>query len=320
MSDDRELRAIIKRGGLITLANWPVLLVQFIAESVFKILLGVPVAGGLFLVGLVVGQDISGLLAGLFAGDFREVVTETLSALATRPAGLAAFLLSLAIIVLGGSAFTFVIKAGTVAVLADAEREAGAIERPPLRWSQLQTARRFSTSAFRAGCRRFGPRYVRLGALLLGFYGVLAAGFLIVLWFAYNGLNDAEWSLAASLVSMAVVVVITLANFLYLLLQMIMTFDDVSLRTAAGRVTLYLRRGGRRVAAVFLVILSLVLVSTIASFVATGALGLISFVPLVGLAVFPIQAVAWLLRGLFFQYLGLTGLGAYLTLYRSEAR
>ena len=118
---------------------------------------------------------------------------------------------------------------------------------------------------------------------------------------------------------MALVGLITIANFVYLLIQMIMAFDDVGLRTALGRTLRYLRRGGRRVFAVFVIILSLVLVSTIASFVATGALGLISFVPLVGLAVFPIQAVAWLLRGLFFQYLGLTGLGAYLTLYRGEA-
>ena len=320
MHDDRELRAIIKRGGLITLANWPVLVVQFIAESVFKILLGVPVAGGLFLVGLVIGQDITGLMASLLAGNLREVVAATLSALATRPAGLAAFLISLAIVVVGGSAFTFVIKAGTVAVLAEAERQAGAIERPPLRWSQLQTARRFSTSAFRAGCRRFGPRYVRLGAILLALYGVLAAAFLVVLWTAYNSLTESQWSVVASLVSTAVVVLITLTNFVYLLLQMIIAFDDVGLRTAAVRTASYLQRGARRVTAVFLVVLSLVLVSTIASFVATGALGLISFVPLVGLAVFPIQAVAWLLRGLFFQYLGLTGLGAYLTLYRGEAR
>jgi hypothetical protein len=322
MTDDRELRAIIKRGGLITLANWPVLVIQFIAESVFKILLGVPVAGGLLLVGLVVGQDISGLLGSLLAGDLREVVTATLEALETRPAGLAAFLVSLMLVIVGGSAFTFVIKAGTVAVLADAERRAGAIERPPLRWSALREARRFSTEAFRAGCRRLGPRYVKLGAVLLAFYALLGAGVLVAMVLGYGLLVETPgwWSIVASLVSISLVVLITLANFVYLLLQMIMAFDDVGLRTAFVRTLRYVTRGARRVFAVFLIVLSLVLVATMASFVATGALGLISFVPLVGLAVFPIQAVAWLLRGLFFQYLGLTGLGAYLTLYRGEAR
>ena len=49
------------------------------------------------------------------------------------------------------------------------------------------------------------------------------------------------------------------------------------------------------------------------------ALGLISFGPFVGLAVFPLQAIAWFVRGMLFQYLGLTALGSYLTLYRGHA-
>jgi hypothetical protein len=322
MPDERGLRAIIKRGGLITLANWPVLIVQFIAESIFKILLGVPVAGGLFLVGLAVGQDITGLLASLFAGDFREVVTATLSALATQPAGLAAFVISLVIVTLGGAALTFVVKAGTVSVLADGERAAGPIERPPLRWSQWLEARRFTPDAFLDGCRRLGVRYVKLGVILLGFYLGLGVAYLAVIYSGYHLLPNtpALWSLVAFFASCALVLLITVANFAYLLLQMIIAFDDVGLRSAARRTVQYLRHDTKRVVAVFLIVLSLVLVSTMASFVATGALGLISFVPLVGLAVFPIQAVAWLLRGLFFQYLGLTGLGAYLALYRGEAR
>ena len=43
--------------------------------------------------------------------------------------------------------------------------------------------------------------------------------------------------------------------------------------------------------------------------------GLIAFVPLVGLAVFPLQLAALLIRGLVFEYLGLTALTAYVTLY-----
>ena len=42
-------------------------------------------------------------------------------------------------------------------------------------------------------------------------------------------------------------------------------------------------------------------------------------VPLVGLAVFPLQLAALMLRGLAFEYLGLTTLGAYLTLYQGYA-
>jgi hypothetical protein len=38
-------------------------------------------------------------------------------------------------------------------------------------------------------------------------------------------------------------------------------------------------------------------------------------VPLIGLAVLPLQLVAWLVRGLLFEYLGLTALAAYVGLY-----
>jgi hypothetical protein len=51
-----------------------------------------------------------------------------------------------------------------------------------------------------------------------------------------------------------------------------------------------------------------------------SGVGLIAFVPLVGLAVFPLQIAALLIRGLLFEYIGLTALGAYLTLYRRHVR
>ena len=53
--------------------------------------------------------------------------------------------------------------------------------------------------------------------------------------------------------------------------------------------------------------------------VAWSGVGLIAFVPLVGLAVFPLQIVALLVRGLIFEYIGLTALGAYVTLFRRHA-
>jgi hypothetical protein len=43
--------------------------------------------------------------------------------------------------------------------------------------------------------------------------------------------------------------------------------------------------------------------------------GLIAFVPLVGLAVFPLQIAALLVRGVVFEYIGLSALAAYATLY-----
>ena len=62
--------------------------------------------------------------------------------------------------------------------------------------------------------------------------------------------------------------------------------------------------------------LVLVVLTTAASILATAALGLIAFVPFVGLAALPLQLIAWLVRGIVFQFIGLTALVAYLRVYR----
>ena len=81
----------------------------------------------------------------------------------------------------------------------------------------------------------------------------------------------------------------------------------------------FIRAEFRRVAAVFVVVLVLVIAATFASALAWSGVGLIAFVPLVGLAVFPLQMAALVVRGLVFQFLGLTSLGAYVTLYAAHA-
>src|SRR4029078_9326704 len=77
----------------------------------------------------------------------------------------------------------------------------------------------------------------------------------------------------------------------------------------------FVRAAVRELAAGVLVVVGLVIAATLASALAWSGVGLIAFVPLVGLAVFPLQLAALVLRGLVFEYLGLTALGAYLTLY-----
>ena len=121
----------------------------------------------------------------------------------------------------------------------------------------------------------------------------------------------------AGIGSTVLVLWVTLVNFLYLLIQMVVVVEDCSVRSATRRVGTFLRaraeadvrrlwRGaaarGRRHHRVG---------------IATTSLGLIAFVPLAGLAVVPLQLLAWLFRGLVFQFLGLSALGAYLTLYRA---
>jgi hypothetical protein len=51
------LKYALKRGALIAAANWPVVVVQEIADSLFKVLLAMPLVGGIFLVALVLGRS-----------------------------------------------------------------------------------------------------------------------------------------------------------------------------------------------------------------------------------------------------------------------
>jgi hypothetical protein len=61
-------------------------------------------------------------------------------------------------------------------------------------------------------------------------------------------------------------------------------------------------------------------IATVGSVLGTAGLGLIAFVPFVGLAVVPLQVAGWLVRGFVFQYIALTSLSAYLTCYRYDRR
>jgi hypothetical protein len=79
----------------------------------------------------------------------------------------------------------------------------------------------------------------------------------------------------------------------------------------------FLQREARAVGGVFLIILGLVALATGASILATAALWLVGFVPFIGLTVLPLQLLAWVLRGLVFQFIALASVGAYLKIYRT---
>jgi hypothetical protein len=319
MTHHLPLKAALKRGALVAAANWPLVVVQFIAEATLKVLLAVPVIGGLFLVVLLLGADVEQLLAG----NLRDVVAAVLAALRGNPVAFAAFGLAFLLVLLGGSALTFIVKGGTMSLLADAEATAGPIERPPIRLETIRRANRVHIEPFLDGCRRLWRRYVRLGGCLLIAYLTTAGLYLAFVVAGYalaeNKTLQLGWTVIAALASGALVIWITLVNLVYLLTQMIVAVEDVGVRTAAGRVIEFLRTALREVAGIFGVVLLLVTLATVASILATTGLGLIAFVPLAGLAVVPLQVAAWLLRGFVFQYLALTALGSYLTQYRLSA-
>lgn len=310
------MKTALKRGALVAAANWPLVIAQFVAESCLKLLLAVPIVGGAFLVALIIDAPLTDMLSG----DVRTVVTSILGALTASPVALVAFVAAGLLVLVGGSVLTFVVKAGTVAVLAEAERTAGPIERPPLRLEAIRRASVAGIDPFLAGCARLWRRYVRIGLGLLIVYTLTAAVYLLFVFGGYalagNSAILLGWTALAALASSALVVWITILNFFYLMTQMVVAIEDVSVRVGVRLALQFIWGHLREVAAVFGVVLVVVIIATAASILATAGLGLIAFVPLVGLMVLPLQLAAWLLRGIVFEYLALAALGAYLSHYR----
>ncbi|MCX6544446.1 MAG: hypothetical protein NTV05_08525 [Acidobacteria bacterium] len=311
------VKTVIKRGALVAAANWQLTAIQFVADSTLKMLISVPVVGGVLLVALVLGRD----LPELVGGDLRASVAFVASALLAEPYALAAFLVALALVAGAGAAFMVLVKGGTVVILAQAEREAAPVEEPPLVLRLFWTAATFSIERYQIGCARVFRRYLRLALLLGAIYAISAAAYLGILFGRYGVTLESglDWTLAAVTLSAAMVLWITLINFFYLLIQAVIVVEDCSVRNGARRVFGFLRAAPRLAFSVLGVMLGLFLGATFVSLIATTSLGLIAFVPLAGLAVVPLQLVAWMFRGVVFQYLGLSALGAYLSLYRRHA-
>jgi hypothetical protein len=314
MTYARSLKLLLKRGALVAAANWPVVLVQFVATTVFNALLAVPIAGGVLLVMLLVGADPAELLRL----EYREMVPALVAALLAHPIALSAFLVALGLVAAGGSILMFAVKAGSLTVLTAGELAAGHIEHPPLHLSALTRANAFAVERFTSGLRRLFPRYLVLGGLLAAAYAAALAayGFVVLgppLIEAFGG------PLIVTLASIWLVGLFTLLNFLYLLTQIVIAADDCGVADAMSRAARLLVREGRTIAGVLGAILALMVLTTAASVLATAALGLIAFVPFVGLAALPLQIIAWLIRGVVFQYISLAGAAAYLRLHRQAS-
>ena len=310
------LKTALKRGALLTAANWPVVLIQFTAESTFKLLLAVPILSGVFLVTLLLNRNLWDLLNG----DLRDIVAGVTSALVAQPIALVSFLFAFGIVLAGGSALMFLVKGGTVWVLADADRSAGPVEHPPLRLVAFRAASRFSIENYMSGSAVLSRRYLTLGFILIAAYLVSAVAYLLIVFGGYRWLTNpallVAWTLVAALLSILLVIWITAVNLLYLLAQIVIALGGRSVRWSVREVLRFLKAELWDVVGVFGVILLLVVLATVASIGATAGLGLIAFVPVATLIVLPLQLGAWLLRNLVFQYLGLTALSAYLNLYR----
>lgn len=287
------------------------MIVQFVADTLFKTLVVVPVLGGLVLVALVAGGNPFELIR---FDDLTQTISAMVSVLLAHPVALAAFLVALGVILAGGSVLMFAVKAGTVAVLLAGDRAAGPIEQPPLRVAAIKGANQATLERFTGGVKRLFPRYLRLGLMLMLVYGLIAIAYLAFLFGppvspAFDG------PALTTLASLGVIMTITLVNFFYLLTQIMIAAEDCSVSEALPHVARLVRKRTKELAQVLAAILSLMLMATAASILATTALGLIAFVPFVGLAAVPLQIFAWLVRGVVFQFVGLTGVSTYLRLH-----
>ena len=301
----------------MTAANWPLVAVEFVADTFYKAALGVPIVGGALMVAVLLGDDLASLLSqGLRTGAGR-----VLASLFDSPIAFVTFVLALGVVAAGGALVLFLVKAGTLTVLVRGEQQASdELHAGSLRFDLMRRANASELGIFLGGVRHFDRRYTIIGLWLIAAYVIVGGGYVAVLLSAYRLATRTEWISAFPLVLLvatsALVILHTIINLLYLLLQIIVIADDCRLREAASRLRAFLLHDARQVAGIFGLILTISVLGTAVSLLVTAALGLIAWVPLVGLAVVPLQAAAWLVRGLVFEFIDLTALTAYVAQHR----
>jgi hypothetical protein len=319
MSQRGIVRGALKRGALLTAANWQVVVVQAVADAVFKLLIVIPIMGGVLLVALVGDLD----LAGLLASDLQVAIETVARTLSGRPGALAAFAVALSLVLVGGAVLTFLVKAGSVSIVVAADRAAGPIERPPLRLAYVQRAMQFSIEAFMEGARALFRRFVALGLWLLLGYGLTAAAYAVVNIQGYRLLAPAVpvvvWSGVGIALLLATMAWLAVVNLLYVVTQIVVAATGKAPLAALATALAFIRARRREVMRAFFVVMLFVVLATFLSLLAIAGLSLIAFVPIAGFAVIPIQLGAAFLRSLLYQFLGLTAVGAYLALFRRWA-
>lgn len=310
------LRAALKQGALVTAANWPVVLVEFALWAFYELAVGVPVVGGAFMVAVLLGFNVDGLLGQ----GVRETADLIIDALAAAPVALSAFLAALGVVAGGGLILIFIVKAGTLAVLVGGERGASDLHRLPLHVATVRQADAWSLGAVYDGTRRFGGRAAALAAWLCVAYVVIGASTLGAIAIGFGRAADSAWAGAwpvfVMLATSAGVVAVTAANLVFDLARIIVVTDDCRVGEALTRMRRFLVGDARQVLGIFAVTGVILALAAAAWLVATANVALVGFVPVAGLLVAPLQAAVWIVRGLVFQFLGLATLSAYQTQYR----
>ena len=215
---------------------------------------------------------------------------------------------------LGAIGFGATVKAGTVTVIAAGEARARLAPAGPLRFADLAAAQAWSRARFMDGCTRFGPRFVRLGIALAAVEGAVALGYASAVVQAYRGFVSlaASWWIAPVVLGVSVVALVDLDRRRAELpaAQMALVVDDLAIGEAMRAAIAFVRRDAMVVARVFLAALILSTLAFVVTLIAAAAFGLVSFVPVAGVAVLPLQAAVWVIRGLMLPFIELAALAA----------
>ena len=187
-----------------------------------------PLLGGVLLVASVVGEDPASTRSGL------RVLAATGGALLSHRVILA-FLLALAVVIVGGSLFVFLIKGGTVAMLVQGDR-GRAPGAPAAPGSVATQAAGFSIERFIDSSETLFPRYARLGFFLMAVYlGPPARTSAVV------ASRSSEGRGAARARDVLFVVWTTVVNLLYLLVQIVIAAEECGVGAATKRVLAFVR-------------------------------------------------------------------------------
>ena len=303
----------------MTLANWPIVAIDFSIESLYKFALAAPVVGGAFVVAILMGTDVRALLAdGLISA-----ADQVLASLGHAPSALWAFLIAATAVGIGGAILMFVVKAGTLAVIVEADGQASEIQRAPISHRALGEARAYSSRSVFLAIRHYRARAVRLGALLSACYLGLAGTYVVAITYGSRHVAASPirfaWPLFVLLATVGAVLCLAAVNFLFDLTRVVLTTEDCGVRAACVRVGRFLVADARQVLGIFGVMGLVLLMATAAALTATAALTLVAWVPLAGFIVIPLQAAFWVVRGLLFQFMGIMTIAAYQTQYRRFA-
>lgn len=207
----------------------------FRSRHAYKAALGVPVVGGALMVAVLVVTTCHRCCRRGCAPCWARLLTSLFQA----PVALAAFVLALSVVAAGGSVLLFLVRAGTLAVTVQGERQASdELHAGSLRFDLLRRAHACQLERL-GGVQHFGPslrdarRVVarglyRVRRTLRAQHGGRVPGHAHragtrpfpsrCLW------RRADWSIA-----------ITLINLLYLILQIIVVSADCTLGAAATR-------------------------------------------------------------------------------------